>query len=156
MSNPVEYAEQSLGVHDVYERAKDFAGSAQAYHEEMANHADDVRRLRERVADQEAHLVTVERGVNAEMSGTAFAEHMKVIVRLNPDLMMLRENLLDAQRDHDWAESQERGFRGKADVEMARLYELGGLLLFYGVAKIGPVLERLSTPVQQVGKSITS
>lgn len=148
--NAVEYAEQNLAVHDVWNDVQSNAEAAQTWHEDMARLSSEIRRQREKIADREAQLASDERGKNPEMSGTAFGEHMRIMLRLDPDLIQLRTELLDYQRDYDWAESQERGFRGKLDGGVARLHELGGLLAFYGAAKVAPALERATTPLVQV------
>lgn len=133
--NPVQYAEQTLGVHTVYDQASALLAEVDGARADVVRTAHELRRLREQLADREADLVTDERVSNPDMSATAFEKHLPVAKQRDPELKKLRAQLIATQYDHDGFEAVVKVLDRKLDVAGARMAELGGLLQFFAAVK---------------------
>lgn len=129
------YAEQTLGVHDAYDAAKDGLTALRETQTAATEHAAQKRNLVEALEDQRFALVARERGIHPEMSATAFEQHMKEIVHTDVQAKHIRAEIAACQHQIDLAEAGTREHEFTIKVQAARLEELGGLLHFYAAVK---------------------
>lgn len=136
MGNPVEYAEQELGVHTVYEELE----AALLIHEECSGRVSacrvQIRRIEAEIADKEAEILDQ---VWADHSGESGAEKERIYKRKVSNSSTIRRLKADV-RDHEDELEREKAAQHHASLKCAalsaRLTELGGLLTFYAAAKL--------------------
>ncbi len=135
MPNPVTYAEETLGVHDVYAECR----TRLQGHDEARNIYLDaiaqLRDLRAAVTTREAEITSDERGEHPEMKITAFKDHLKVVFEADTVHMAYRDEIAIQEIRRDQAESEMRHHELGIRALTARMHELAGLLAFYGAAK---------------------
>lgn len=133
--NPVKYAEDELGVHDVQTRAeralKDFGEWSIA----EADHAARVRDCKDDVDDHQAVATAEQRGKHADLSNADFDRSLRRFLATDVGLAELRSKLRKAQHDHDEATAERRHAEHTIEALAARMIELGGLLNFYAAVK---------------------
>ena len=135
-SRAMAYAEQRLQVHDVYDETRSAHADLREAHKALIDHEQQAAGVVESMADREHVLVSAERAANADMSATAFKEHMKEVSQIDPDMKRLRGELASAHREADRAKQAIREAELLIRVGTARMEELGGLLQFYAAVKI--------------------
>ena len=131
----VEYAEQKLGVHAVYEEAI----KLQEQLDDMATHLDKaqdtIREVSGKILDRETDVYLEERSRHAEQSATWLKEHVKHTERKDPELIRLRAELEAAQSNKSGLEYDWEVLKSQLRILEARMHELGGYLHFLAVAK---------------------
>lgn len=133
--NAVQYAQDTLGVHDVHNEANAALAALGAAQNTLNAATSEIRSLHEALADRETDLTMAERASNADMSQTAFDKYIKQVVQKDRDHADLRDTLVAAQNRRDDAEAQVRQAEMRIRIATARMEELGGLLAFYAAAK---------------------
>lgn len=134
-TNPVHYAETTLGVHRVYEEAQKSLTKLGEASSELADASAQRRSLGEMQTEKEAELISAERAANPEMSATAFDAHIRQMFRAHPDMRKIRYLVGEAQNRVDAATAALRVHEAAVRTHSARMTELGGLLSFYAAAK---------------------
>lgn len=132
---PVEYAERTLGVHDVYREAVEAAEGLTKALDDRHTASNGIRDLTEALGQAEADLSVRERAANSEMSATAFDRHMKVAAQNDPDLQDLRHGLAQARASYDGADSRVKQYDTRVRIATARMEELSGYFHYLAVAK---------------------
>lgn len=132
----INYAEQILHVHDVHTDATTALDELKVAQAAVVEYADQRRRIGERLTDREMELASAERAKHYEQSQAWFERHMKEVLQADPAMRALRVESLDAQAQHDLAEQGVRECEFRIRICTARMEELGGLLQFYGTAKL--------------------
>lgn len=131
----MNYAEQVLGVHSVYDEAKAATADLKEAHKAVVEWAGQKRDLVESINDRTAVLTGELRATYNDMSATAFKPVLDNALQLDDDLKRLRRELASAQREHDRAEAAVREIEQVIRVLSTRMDELGGLLHFYAAVK---------------------
>ncbi len=136
--NPVEYAEQKLAVHELYERAEDHLAQYEQARAELSSVGASLRFAREELADFEADLAVTTRAENPDMSATAFDRMFRVLLQQNEDHRELQRVIFRLQGDYDLAENAVKLLDRKLEVSVGRLHEVAGLLQFYAARSPRP------------------
>jgi chromosome segregation ATPase len=129
--NPVRYAEDVLGVHQVNADAEQRLESMRATHVHLADAQDLKRRLSERIAVRESEVISDERAAHTDVTATAFERYIKTVLTLDADLRAMKAQLLDVQTRIDRDEMMLREIEFDLRRLTGRMEELGGLLRFY-------------------------
>lgn len=135
MANPIQYAEDTLGVHAVWTETQARLETHKQLTDERASLLGELRVNRTFQADREAVIVAEVVGEYSELSDTARnrivktkvhddAEHRRL--RSEERALQSRLDLVDGSLTH-----HERGIGALS----SRMVELGGLLNFYAAAK---------------------
>lgn len=135
MPNPVDYAEQSLGVHKVYDEAATRLNEHAHLTDEIKALNAKIRQVKESITDRESLIVAQEGGNIAGLSKTAAKEHMKAAFDADDEINRLRGLLADAEAERADADATLRHHALGVQMLTARMQELGGLLEFYAAAK---------------------
>lgn len=135
MPNPVQYAEDHLGVHEVWKEAE----RRLIVHSDLTDQIKELnRRIRDakdNLADREASIVADNGAAIVGMSKTAAKEHMKVVIDADPEIQRIRDQIATADAERAEADADLRHHDLGLKVLTARMQELGGLLEFYAAAK---------------------
>ncbi len=134
--NPVVYAEQTLGVHQVWDDAQTAQRDMEAITELATQVSIEIRGLRAAIADQENKLATTFRGENLDLSQTAFERQLRTVLHEDDTMHELRDRMIDCQSKQDEAEGRIRLLSATVTITAARLNQLGGLLNFYAAAAV--------------------
>src|SRR5574338_288003 len=89
----LQYAEQHLGVHTVYENAIEARNRLDGILTELAEKRDQKSDVEFRLQDLELEIASDERGKHADLSQAAMDRHLKVVLHNNTDVRELREQL---------------------------------------------------------------
>lgn len=134
MSNPVEYAENQLGVHAIWQAAES----------ELQTHGKAIEELKacnRRISDLRIQLEDRERDVANETdlsectSKTAIKETIKAAIESDSAAIKLRKEIATVETDKAAHDLDARHAKYGVELHSARLVELGGLLNFYAAAK---------------------
>lgn len=133
--NPVQYAEEDLGVHEVWEQAQQRLDQHHQCKTTYLLSLRQIRELKERMRTREMEIVSDERGKFPDMKQTPFRDHIKGAFEDDADLSTLRAGLavLESERDQSKADMDHHALGVHATT--ARMSELAGLLNFYSAAK---------------------
>jgi hypothetical protein len=138
MPNAVQYAENDLGVHSVYEEAERRLNAHDAATDVLAEALHQIRLLRSEIAAMERDIVSYAATLPeySSLSKTAFRDAMKDAVKGNERMIDLQQKLSDAEQARDDAEIDVKHHALAVGLATARLNELGGLLQFYAASKL--------------------
>ena len=133
--NAVQYAEEDLGVHVVWDEAQ----TRLDQHEECKNTylaaLRSIRDLKEKMRSREMTIVSDERGKFPEMKVTPFRDHVKAEFEADAVLSDYRDELAVAESDRDRAKADMDHHSLGVQAATARMSELAGLLNYYSAAK---------------------
>lgn len=129
--NPVRYAEQVLQVHAAHEDALAHVAALEVAVNDATEASARVRAARESLADREAVVAVEGRNEFPDMAQGTFEKHLKNRVQQDDKAKQSRTDLYAAQHDLDAAEGRIKVADTRAKIAVARLEELGGLLVFY-------------------------
>ena len=136
MPNPVLYAEQELGVHDVWNQAQQRLAQHAAAVAEKASLTTSIRRLKVRMADREAELTSDLIGLHADLkTATERTKAVKDGIQKDSQMRDLRAELDDLESTRDMITADISSHEQGCHVMAARMVELGGLLQFYAAAR---------------------
>lgn len=130
MHKGLEYAELKLGVHTVYDEANAALADLDAVVTDLDKAQDERRYLAEDIAQWEADLTRQERAANADMSATAFEQHLKLAKQNDPDLKRLRQQMIGLHSRVSGMEYDMEMLKLKVRVRVARMNELGGYFAY--------------------------
>jgi len=136
MSNKaLTYAEQTLGVHEVYERVQTALESLDSTLADLDKALDLKRELAEEQSDREVGLIGEMRGVHPQMSETAFKTNLKVWEREDAELRRIRGQLNMVLGEIQGLEIDAEMWRARIRVGTSRMEELGGYLHYLAAVK---------------------
>lgn len=135
MANSVEYAEDTLGVHKVYDDCTQRLEEHDKAKNTYLTALSDIRQLKAAVVEREAEITSDERGKHPDMKITAFKQHVGVKCEQDTVHKAYRDDLAVAESSRDEAEQDMRHHELGVRALTARMNELGGLLEFYSAAK---------------------
>lgn len=135
MPNPVQYAEETLGVHDVWAECRERLAQHDASRTTYLDAVAQLRDLKAAVQTREAEITSDQRGEHPDMKITAFKEHLKVAFEEDTVHTAYRDEIAEQEIRRDNAESEMRHHELGIRALTARMHELAGLLEFYGAAK---------------------
>ena len=129
--NPVTYAEQTLGVHDVYRKAEARLDELQAAQAAATDARRVIRMAKDELADREREITNERRAENHEMTDTAFKKAIKEWIAADKEHQRIQVKLREAESDRDAADADVKRHEHGVRVHAARMEELAGLLHFY-------------------------
>lgn len=133
--DPVAYAEDTLGVHAVYDETRDRLSQHADAKDRYLTALKAVRELKGSMAEREAEITSDERGKNPDMKITAFKQHVAATCEQDSVYAAYADELAAEEANRDTAEQDMRHHELGVRALTARMYELGGLLEFYSAAK---------------------
>jgi hypothetical protein len=133
--NAVQYAEDVLEVHKVWQQAQERFDQYTSALGDRAKLQSDLRKIRASLSDREAILIQEGRIKYAELSATAFDKVYRTLVHDDSDHRELREHERERQCDLDLVEADISAHEYQLKLFTSRMNELGGLLEFYAAAK---------------------
>lgn len=154
-SDALKYAEDALGVHEVYREAIEA-------HQRVEEAATEIAQLRDRKRDvefdiqmREIELSQLESGKHPEMSATAMNTHMRKVVWTDVKYLELKHALDRLQGQLDGAEATLKISENTVRIESARMIELGGYFNYLAVVKAAakPSKPTLSIQPTQPGEN---
>jgi hypothetical protein len=122
------YAETKLGVHQVYEKAKELADKLDDELTRLDKAQDDRRKLEDDYADREVELTNEKRGIHPNMTDTRFKSEWRGWERSDEKLRTIRRELNIAKSVIQGCEIEIEMYRIRIKIEAARMTELGGYL----------------------------
>lgn len=132
----LRYAEETLGVHQVYQDAKMAREYLDTVLTELSK-ARDARRDTERdLHDLEMMLTLDERSKNPELSVAAFERHLKDVLWQNEPARRLRHEIHELASSIDGLEMDIKMAETDVRIAVSRMQELGGLLQFLAAIKL--------------------
>lgn len=135
LSNPVQYAEETLGVHGVWQECQDRLAAHDQAKALYLKALSGLRDTKAELADRERSIVSDERGNHPDMKPMAFKDHIKSVLDGDLYIKGYRKDLAGFESLRDEAEADMRHHELGVRALTARMHELAGLLDFYGAAK---------------------
>lgn len=136
MANPVQYAEVTLGVHEVFKYAE-------VLHDELTQRQlelEEAQRKRRAAIDAlevvETGFITAARGKNPDMSQTAFEKAVKLWMVGDKSVQAARRSHSECTGKVEYHEHLVRAVELKLKIQIARMNELGGYLQYLAAAKL--------------------
>jgi hypothetical protein len=139
---PVDYAEITLGVHDVYAEAVKTQSVLTGAQSRVVAATRERRHTEELLAETEQEVIAELRAKYADVSDTAFQRLAKQELVKDKRMRDLRDKHREAQAGADLAEAEQRAAEFQLRLLTARMNEIGGLLFFYGAAKMASTQAR--------------
>lgn len=134
--DPISYAEESLGVHRVFEEGERRYELHAEASDALDRTSDEIRSVRAEIEASEIELVSDLRAQQNDMSKTAFGEFLKERLKEDADLRVLRTRLAHLEGVRAEYERQVKHHQLGVHLATARMEELGGLLEFYAACKL--------------------
>jgi hypothetical protein len=131
----LKYAEDTLGVHSVYEEATRVQAELTAINDELGRLIAEKRQLTGQATQREGDIMVDERGKHPDHSQAAFDRHLKVTYHTDGELFDLRRRLLDNATRIDLLEFEGRSKESQLRLLVARLEQLGGYLHYLAAVK---------------------
>lgn len=131
----VQYAEDKLGVHDVWLEARNDLDQYRIATEALAKALSARRSVEDQVQDAEGMLVASKRGKHPDMSEAAFSRQLSTWKRQDPVLADLRDKLAHAHALVQECQFEVDILKASVRLKSARLEELGGYLNYLAAVK---------------------
>ncbi len=135
MSNPVEYAENTLGVHTVFAEAEARLLNYKAASDLILDLNGDIRSTKDNLVSREGVIIAEQGATTAGMTKVAAKEYLKEILDDDPEMGRLHDKLANLESERHVADADLRHEGLAVKMLTARMEELGGLLIFYAAAK---------------------
>ena len=129
--NPVKYAEDTLGVHAVWDEAQDRLELHRSNSVERSKTHTELRTLRRQIADREMDLTAEAPTLWPDANSTERGRLLKVHIQHDSAIQDMRSHEDDLQATLDLLDAEIRHDEMGLRVLAARMAELGGLLQFY-------------------------
>jgi hypothetical protein len=143
----IKYAEETLGVHDVYVQAKTLPGAIEGLRRSVALKRRTKTSQEDLYTDAELQFIANKRGENSSMSQTAFEKFIKGEIHLEPTLRKWRGELADLNFEIESDEAAIRRLQYDLEIATARMTELGGYFAYLAAVKTAEVASHQPTHV---------
>ena len=130
------YAEESLGVHAVYEAAKEARKELGSQYGIQTGLRFVKRELENKLRDREMELTIDERSKHADQSQAAFDRHIKIVFAKDSSLQKIREEIRATEWELDKVEAQIELLKNDVRIFTGRMEELGGYLSYLAAIKL--------------------
>ena len=130
----IKYAED-MGVHEVYSRAREARSRFEQARNDLASLRGSRRSLDHNLRDREFEILSDVRGVNSTASLNAIERLVKEAVQTDSICRATRDELDRLALDIDMMENAAQLAKVDAEIETARMTELGGYLTFLASIK---------------------
>lgn len=131
----LDYAEEELGVHAVYEQAKADLKLLNEQRVEMANLRHNKAACEAEISYRELEIRSDELAKHSEMSVAAMERHLKDKFHGDPSLASLRADLAAFNQDIGMKQTIIDTLADSLKISTARMTELGGYLQYLAVIK---------------------
>jgi hypothetical protein len=131
----VEYAENTLGVHEILAGALKAREDLDKVYTELSEQRDAKRLAEQNLADREMELAIEERGRHPEMSQAQMDKHIKAVYFKDETWRRLRDELREMTDALDGMEFDRRIKERDIEIGCARMNELGGYLAYLAAVK---------------------
>lgn len=139
MNPALQYAEQTLGVHAVYNEANSLAEKLDKFTTDLDTALDKRRVIEEAILDREADLLIEERVYNPSQSATWMDQHMRVQKRKDKLLVSLRQTKNELTSEISGLELDIDVLKSKLKIKVARLEELNGYFQYLAAVKLSTI-----------------
>lgn len=136
------YAENELGVHEVFEEAEKARAKLDATYSELSEKRDYRRELEAKLDDLMMIVAEDERGKHPDMSQAQMDKHVKIAYSKSVPIVDTRNMLRQLTNDIEGLEYDESYLKHKTSILTARMTQLGGYLNFLAVIKYGDLLRK--------------
>lgn len=135
MNPALDYAENSLGVHEVYKEAEKLTCDLNDSLNALDEAQDEKRRLDELISNMEMDILIDERGKHADMSQAGMDRHLKEVYHKNQSLKRLRMDS-NAKAGEAAGHSLDIEYiKYQLKVKVARMEELSGYFNYLAAVK---------------------
>lgn len=131
----IKYAEETLGVHEVYSRAIEARKRFEQARNDLARLRAARRSVDHTLRDREYEVLSDVRGANSTASLNAIERLVKDAVQTDPACRATRDELDRLAFDIDMTENAAQLAKVDAEIESSRMTELGGYLTFLASIK---------------------
>lgn len=131
----LKYAEEQIGVHKVYEDAKQARVALDGCLTDLGKARDQKRDLEFRLHDREMEVAADEYGKHPDMAQTRMDKHLKRALAQDDDWRELREQLSKVTGDIEGLEFDRSVFEADIRIAVSRLQELGGYFQYLAAIK---------------------
>jgi hypothetical protein len=142
------YAEDALGVHQIYQQAIEFRNFLDKTLTELATARDNRRDIEARLSDAEMEVVIEERGKHPDMAVTRWEKHIKEAFQQNEAVRDLREQLTKIVGDIEGLDYDRSMAETDIKIAVSRMTELGGYLQYLAAVKTAETMRAAPTPTQ--------
>lgn len=129
-SRAIRYAEEKLGVHEIYEHAKSQQEALVATVGKIASLRKDRRNTEDAIADREMEITAEVVASLADASQAAKEREIKMSCAMDVDLKKARKQVITMTNSIEQEESIRSILESDIRITVARLSELGGYLNF--------------------------
>jgi hypothetical protein len=147
-SPSLTYAEETLGVHQVYEEALALNTALDELLTAKDKALDEKRNLEDEVADRKINILIEERGKHPDESQAAMDRHLKEVYHKDEELKRLQLLANAKAAEVSGIDLDIEYNRARRAVAVARMNELGGYFQFLAVTKLAQIEARKTTPTQ--------
>lgn len=133
--NPVEYAEGTLGVHQVWDEANDRLVAHEVVKDRYLASLSGIRYVEQQIATREGEIVAEQRGEHPDMKIMEFKQHIAAVMATDEKAVELNTSLAEEKDIRDAAKADMQHHELGLQALTARMNELAGLLEFYAAAK---------------------
>lgn len=132
----IQYAEETLGVHEIFVLAKEHRDKLDTLFTHLAEKEDQRRKIDDRIADRDMQIVSEERSKHVDVSQAALDRLVKESVRVDPEHTALRVAQRDLTDDIEGLRYDVRIVERDITISTARMTELGGYLQYLAACKV--------------------
>lgn len=136
MPNPVTYAEDTLGVHEILEAATKARDDVSQIYSELVDMKQDKVQVEHDLEMLELEIAQDEYVKHPSMSATAMKDHLKGAYFKNEKWRELKARITELTKAIIEEEMDKRLTEKDLDIANSRMIELGGYLMFLGACKI--------------------
>lgn len=147
-SKALTYAEDTLGVHTVYEGALTRRNDLDGVLTALAEVRDNRRDIELKITDREMEVTITERSKHPDMAVTRWDKHIKESFRDDDELRALREQQFKVQGDIEGLEFDKQICETDIKIAMSRMNELGGYLHYLAEVKAASTASATTQPVK--------
>lgn len=131
----LSYAEDTLGVHTVYEEAVAFQEALKTFLKELDELKSQKRNMTRLLDDRKMDLISDHRAKHPEQSQAAFDNHMKTVFHRDDSIAQCKLEISVIESSLDRKGSEVHLAEQNLKILIARMEELGGYLHYLGVLK---------------------
>lgn len=143
--DPISYAENNLGVHDVFALAKAAITRLQAAQDERSKLRSRRRSVEDEMSNVEMRIISDERAKHPDTSQASLSQHIKTVLRQDGEMEELRLQLNEVDSAIDDQDTTIKVAQADIQVYSARMTELGGYLSYLAAAKTAKTAKPATT-----------
>lgn len=145
----LSYAEDTLGVHTVFEETVTEKEQLDKLLTDLATKRDSRRDIELKMTDREMEVTIEERSNHPDMAVTRWDKHIKERFRDDDDLRALREQKFAVDSEIEGLEFDRQVTETTIKIGIARMTELGGYLNYLAAVKQASNIEKPEKPAKQ-------